>query len=341
VHVVAQNHAPTATPPTTTPAARTLALADLGVGLDMKEPPAKGEATLTLDFYLVASPVAASAAELGFGIEPSSPVELDSITPSPDTVKLLKMSRKYATLSAPASVARSINVLSALSDPLLKVTEIGPTKNYLDDLSRGSLAKIVCQLRSAQSPQERTKWFHWFPWDSRSVEVRLSMDQPAIISRLELQRPSEFDGSVSNFNSSAFKEEESKYVYDAGGGSRRVILAGDSVLISAKFKRPWFQRFILTFGLLIISLIFGALWGRLSSKISPDIKNRLARGVLKIVGGVGWFLGVLVLVRVSVYETYNQLPSLITGRIPTMFELFFAASCLVFLTVSYLSSDRS
>jgi hypothetical protein len=330
----------TSLPPS--PAPKTLALADLGIGLDMKEPPAKGEATLTLDFYVVTNPAGAPAGDIGFGIDPDSPVEIDAIKPSPDAVKLITMSRKYATLSAPGSRASSINVLSTLSDSDCMVTGIGPTKDYLYDLSKGILAKIVCQLRSAQTAQDRTKWVHWFPWDSRSVNVVLKMDQPAIISRLEIQRPpNEFEGSISSFDSAVFSEEESRYVYDAGGGSRRVIRPGDRVPIIAEFKRPSFQRFILTWGLLIVSLICGLLLGLfLSRKVGPDNKNKVVKEVLRSIGGVGWFLGVLLFVRVSVYQTYEQLPSITTGRIPTIFELFFAASCLIFLTASYLASKR-
>ena len=148
------------------------------------------------------------------------------------------------------------------------------------------------------------------------------MRQPAIVSSIELQRPSfdyVADPSVEGYNGT-FIESESGRQYQAVSkekSGRTAIWAGKLVTIRATFQCTWLQRYGLTIGQVIIDIIIGGVLGFFV--VLPDKSWQAV-----VIGAFG-VLGLPWAIRTAILSTYKDLPTIVTFQGITLFEVIFLA----------------
>lgn len=94
--------------------------------------------------------------------------------------------------------------------------------------------------------------------------------------------------------------------------------SGHLMTLHAKFRRTSFQRWSLTLGVAILALVVGAFGGRFT--LMPD--TSWIKYVITTLG----LSGLVIAVRATVLVTYQDLPTLMTGRGTTIFELLYIVS---------------
>lgn len=96
-----------------------------------------------------------------------------------------------------------------------------------------------------------------------------------------------------------------------------IIPAGKTLYIKGELKRYWTERDLLTFGQVIIAIISGIVSGILA-KNSNNVNLSLCLKELPPIGG-----GVvsLYILHNNVFSKHPDLPNIISGGIPTIFEL--------------------
>jgi hypothetical protein len=263
-------------------------------------------------------------------IEPFKPADNSRITIVQENGKLLR-------LSVPTNYAPVIGRLKTLAE--WKSTDFSPPSDYFDSIDKATKVNLSYVIKGAQIVKERANngWFHWFPLDTQEIEVPLELRQPAIVSSIELQRPSfdyTADPSVEGYNGT-FVENESGRRYQAVSkekSGRTAIWAGKLVTIRAKFQRTWFQRFGLTIGQVIIAIIIGVIFGFVV--VIPDKSWKAV-----VIGAFG-VLALPWAIRTAILSTYKDLPTIVTFQGITLFEVIFLVNIVIILITCIIVRRR-
>lgn len=292
--------------------------------------------TVAFNFFALTDAVDSQGmTEIAIGIGDNSRVNIEEVKSiSSDRVKVTQQSPKRSRLSVPANTTSALGLLQALSN--LNIEQLRLPADYLKALNDSNFVKLEYTLSGAQSVSERNQggWLHWFPYDTKAMEIPLELTQPAIISKIEIQRPIDFVGDVSaNGMNASFIEGEKEYKLDRGqSDSRLTIPPHEQITLKAQFRRTRFQRFFLTYGQILIAVISGVILGYLSSL--PD-KSVFAA----IIQGIG-VLGLPWIMRSSVFSSYKELPTLLSGQAPTVFEVVFLISWVLYAATTILTAKR-
>lgn len=299
------------------------ALGELAMRVENKELNKLG---LVLDFFPLSTAVDQSGTEeVGITIGDGTQAEIEEINvKESEKLKITQRSRKTSRITVPANVTKSISLLRALSD--LKIEKFQLPDSYSDALNDNNLVRVEYVVSGAQTTAEITSGgrMHWFPWETKSVDVPIEFQQPAIVSRIDLPQPADFIGIPSATGLDvAFTEADGKYRFNQAGLTRHTLAANQKVTLHAEYRRSWFQRLFLTVGQIAIAIVAGIILGLLAAW--PDNKPlEILIGAIGIVGGP-WVL------RSSVFSTYKDLPTVFSGQKPTLFELIFILSFFIFV----------
>jgi hypothetical protein len=166
-------------------------------------------------------------------------------------------------------------------------------------------------------------WLYLFPFDSADVYIPIDLRQAALISHIQLQKPSSdyfADVSIDRLPISLSESENAdRYEFaNIDPMSRTPMWSGHTITLHAKFRRTSFQRWSLTLGVAILALVVGAFGGWFT--MLPD-KSWIGY-VITTLG----LSGLVIAVRATVLATYKDLPTLMTGRGTTIFELLYIVS---------------
>jgi len=310
---------------------RGVTLGELGITVEGKTS-SFGRLNVALDFFaLTASADAKGLTEIGIGVVENSPIDIEELKVSPtDRVKIIQQSRKLTRLSVPGNITTAPLLFKTLAG--LKIEQFSLPDSYLKNLKANNFVKLQYLLGGAVKTADLSSggWFYWFPFETNSIEIPLQMHQSAIVSKIEIQRPADFVGDVTSLAfPSSFTDTNGMYQLDLRNGPSRVnIPAGEKAILKVQLRRTWFQRLVLTLGQLLIAVASGVLLGWVATL--PD-KSPLTY-VIQIVG----ILGLPLLIRASVFSTYKDLPTLLSGQPPTIFEIVFLVSWIVYAAVTVI-----
>ena len=171
------------------------------------------------------------------------------------------------------------------------------------------------------------------------LEIPIIFKDVVILSNLKTTKPSYFNGdiTVSGINKKLLKAGDD-YKLTIDTGSRITVPANTVISIKEKLQRSWLERNFLTFGLLVIAILAGAVLGWIATLPQGNIWAI----IIQMMGVSGWLLGI----RTAVFSSHPNIPSILSGRPTTIFELVFLLNCLfltgvAILTWKYLTKKRS
>lgn len=314
------------------PQGKVMALGDFGMAASPKDVQSD-KVGVVLDFIALTSSSSQGTGEIGIGTGDGNNAEMEEVKVSPsETVKITQQSRKMARLSVPSSNIPALSVLAALSDPQIQIEKVRITDSLQAALNdRGNLVRLEYVVTKAQENKNYMRWVHRFPFDYRSLTIPVKLQQPAIISKIELPRQSnEFTAVVSakGIYDAEFTESDNAYRLDLGRRESRITIpAGGEVVIEATLRRTRWQQILLTVGQVVLAIIGGWFLGFIAS-LSSDSP------IGTVIGGIG-LIGLPYLMRSSVLSTYKDLPTLLSGQVPTIFELVFLFSLALFIYTAW------
>jgi len=311
-----------------------VALGDFGMTASPKDILQSDKVGVVLDFIALMSSSSQGTGEIGIGTGDGNNSEMEDVKVTPsETVRITQQSRKMTRLTVPASNVPSLSVLWALSDPQIQIEKVRITDSLQAALNdRGNLVRLEYVVTKAQENKNYIgRWLHRFPFDYKSLTIPLKLQQPAIVSKIELPRQSnEFTAVVSarGIYDVEFTEGDSAYRLDLGRRESRITIpTGGEVVIEATLRRTRFQQILLTVGQIVLAIVGGWFLGFIA-----NLRSNSQIGT--IIGGIG-LIGLPYLMRSSVFSTYKDLPNLLSGQAPTIFELVFLFSLLLFIYTAW------
>lgn len=315
------------------------ALGDFGMTV-IPDDAMTNKVTVALDFIPLTNTTPQGMGEVGIGTGDNNDAEMENVkvTPSDEHFKFINLNKKQARFPVPVSNIPSTNVLAVLSDPQFQIERVRVTDSLQAALNnKGNLVRVEYVLTKAQDMKDRIGgWLHRFPFEYKSMTIPIKLYQPAILSKIELPKQSEdFTAVISTkgIYDAKFNESNTAYQLDLGRRESRVTIpAGGEVILEATFRRTWFQRLLLIIGPILLAVIGGWFLGFIASLPSS---NQL--GV--IIGGIG-VLSLPFLMRSSVFSTYSKLPNVLSGQIPTIFDLIFLFSWIVYAFLAWRVWNR-
>jgi hypothetical protein len=218
-----------------------------------------------------------------------------------------------------------------------------PAPSYFKSLNKADRAVFSYAIRGSQQFHERggagLNWLYLFPFDTVNITVPLLFDRPVLLSGVEFQQQADFVGSpqlaLGNHSVGGetiplvLNDEATKYHMVSRANARMVLEAKTSLVLTASFERRPLQKYGLPVMLLLGAVVVGVLVGFLMTL--PD------GTAWKILIGALGALGLPAAIWGAVFEHYKDLPSILTGRGISVFELGFAVAALIILGVSLLT----
>ena len=313
------------------PSAATVAVGDLRLAAAFQDANPDIVA-MSLSFFAVTSTRDSHGPrEVSIGTGGAATAHMSDMSVKPEGVKFT-LSRNNAKLTVPTTVNRDIGLLAALATA--PIAEIRAEKSYVGALTDGKLIQVSYLLGGVNRMNDRTAngWLHWFPLDEKISEIPISLSQPAILSRVEIQRPPDFAGHVSaDTIARAFVQQDRKYLLDAGPDHRVILPAGRTTTFKIGFQRTALQRLVLLLGPPIVALVAGVVLGLLAKQTTTAWASLVqALGILGLPFGI----------RSAVFSVYKDLPTIMVGQSPTLFELVFIGSWIVFAIISVVVWKR-
>jgi hypothetical protein len=273
--------------------------------------------------------------EIGIGVSDYANLSIDPVQlPANSPAKVVQETGKLVRLSVPVSVAPILQRWKILAD--WKPVEFSANTEYLNSLELANKVNLTYTIKGAQVVRERAggRFFHWFPFDTAEVQFPIDLRQPAILSKINLQPPtSEYVASpILEGLTNQFVVSESGRSYQSSSKAqegRAAIWANKPVVLKASFIRPWWQRYGLLVGQLLIGVIAGALMGWVVLK---GDSNKWS----KIIAGVG-IVGVPLAIRSAALAKYDHLPTILIFEGITLFEVFFLINIVLMLIVTIVT----
>jgi hypothetical protein len=301
------------------------ALGDFGMTVAPKDTQSD-KVDVALDFIALSTTPNQGTGGVSVGTGNNTDAEMESVEVIPSSIPITYKKRQVE-LTVPTSNISS-SVLGALNDPEIQIEKVRVTDSLQAALNeKGNLIKLKYVLTKAQQNQDYIGgWLHRFPFEYKSLVIPITLQQPAIVAKIELPRQSEdFIGIVSakGIYGANFSENNNAYQLDLGRRDSRITIpSGGEVRLEATLRRTWFQRLLLIFGPIILAIIGGYFLGFVASLPS---NNQL--GV--IIGGLG-IVGLPFLMRASVFSTYDKLPNVLSGQKPTIFDVIFLIGWIIY-----------
>ncbi len=322
-------------PPPTKAVTSIATLGDLGVNLDPQDPHSANydKVNVALSFFpLTEVQSSKGEEEIGIGTGRSANVTIEPLQlPANSRATILQETGNLVRLNVPTSNAPMIQRLKALAE--WKPVEFIPPPDYFKSLDAGNKVTVNYVLKGAQRVSERTKggFFHWFPWDTMSVELPLELQQPAIVSNIQLHRPSlDYVASPSAEGVTIpFVESDDGRDYQSSSKEkegRTVIWARSPVTVRALFERTFFQRIGLTVGQVIGALVIAGVLGWWTK----------AKTIGKFLVTAFVFISFFWAFRTVVLNYYSNLPTIVTVQGITLFETLALANVVLIFGIGLL-----
>jgi hypothetical protein len=217
--------------------------------------------------------------------------------------------------------------------------------DYKKIIKEGNNVTLTYNVNGAFENQDRTlnNWLHLFPYDTQTVEVPVKVFQSAYIRDIEISKSQDRTGKVAALGiipSIQFEDKTTAFkyipanVYQVG----TYINKDEDAVIRVSVQRPGFQRFWLTGMQILIGLIAGVILGFIASRQ----KNSVLREYIIEIFGI---LTIPVVIRGTVYSTYSNLPNILSGGVPSVYDIFFLLFWIVLgftahLTKKYLKGKN-
>lgn len=269
--------------------------------------------------------------EVGMGLGESNG-EISNFKYEPDKlIEPISVSSKAVRVRAPITQSSS-SVLGLLAgDESIQINSIDVRGQYASSVNNGNLVKFDYLLDGTFNYDYHTEndWIHWFPFDTKTVEIPFRFAQPALLKEIEMVKPKDFYGDivVSGFEASFWDKGKILQLQSKEATLRSTIQSNQDVKFVGSFRRSWFQRLFLTLGQLIFAMIAGLILGIVASKPSRI-------GYTGIVEGVGFF-GIAFVIRSTVFSSYPGMPNLLAGQTPiTILDLCYVLSLILLLLTS-------
>lgn len=258
--------------------------------------------------------------------------EISDFRPQPEKmVETIQISKKSVSVKTPITPLSSsvLDVLSA--DPAIRISEVDIQGSYRDSVDHGNVVRFDYALTGTFNHEYKTEnsWIHWFPFDTKSIEIPFRLVQPAILEQIEFIKPPDFTGEISaqGFDAEFSDKGKTFNLHFKDDASRNTIYPEQDVKLTARFTRPLTQKIWLTGGQIFFALIGGTLLGWIASK-----PKRI--GYTGLIEGFG-VLALGFVIRNSVFSAYPGLPSILAGQTPvTILDIFFLISLIVLLIAS-------
>lgn len=257
----------------------------------------------------------------------SFPVSIGSISASGDPALSVRNSASSIILETPVVYSAMLRRINALAQKLarFKVPDAYPRV-----ISTANQVTLKYTLQGAEERHIHARfgrnWLHLFPFDTITIGIPIEIRQPALLSQLQLQKPSNdsfADPSIQGLSVSlAENDAGDKYEFrNIDIMTRTPIGSGQIVIVQADFHRSAFQRWWLTVGILVIAVVIGVMFGWYTTLPEKSWKaaGLSALGVFTIVFAI----------RTAVLAAYKDLPTVITGQGTTIFELAYIAALIV------------
>jgi hypothetical protein len=273
-----------------------------------------------------------------FGTGNAQGVTIDPVEPlSNPQVSIVQQSETQVTLRVPlhySPLVRRINAISQWTE------QIKVPNGYPSTINKANHLNFSYTLQGAAKPyllsSSGRHWLYLFPFDGADIEIPLDMEQ-ALLFRLGLAKPAnDYFADVTIAGAAlTLTESENGDHYDfvnTDTSLRLPISAHGGIVLRAKFQRNAFQRWGLTIGVAILSILVGICGGWFTTLSDKDWK-----GYLYTTLG----LGTLVFgVRAAVLAAYKDLPTLMTGQGTTIFEIVYVG-CIVVMIVTVIITRRA
>jgi hypothetical protein len=291
--------------------------------------------TVILDFLALTDRSSQGMEEVGIGTGDNNNAEMEDVKVTPsDNAKIIQLSRKQARFIVPTSYIPSLTVLRALSDSQIQIEKVRITDNLQAALNdKGNLVKMEYVLTKVlENKNHIGGWLHSFPFDYKTLVIPIKLQQPAIVSKIELPEQEGFVTTISTkgISDAIFVQSNNTYQLNLGRRESRITIpASGEVTFEVTYQRSGMQLLILTLGQIVLAIIGGLFLGLIASLPSSS-------QVGTIIGAIG-LVGLPYLMRSSVFSTYKDLPSLLSGQSPTVFELIFIFSLIIYAVVAWKS----
>jgi len=256
-------------------------------------------------------------------------------TPPTDTkIVIQKRSPGLISLTVPTTYSAMLRRLGALSRLM---TQLKVPPGYASEVAAANQVAFSYTMQGSQVINSRSPlgnhWLYLFPFDSAEVDVTLHLHQAALLTHVQLLKPArEMYAEVRTVNGVpiSLTESESAEAYEyinADASARTPMWEDKEISVHATFKRSVFQRWALTAGMAVFSIVIGFLTA-LCAGLS---KRSFIAQTVGTVGGTGLVLGI----RTEVLHAYPELPTLLTGQGISYFELIYYG-CVVLMIVTNL-----
>jgi hypothetical protein len=324
--------AQTATPPTASKTVGNTTLSELGIALAARDPHSADydQVSVGLKFLPltdVRGQQSTQSIEIRTGKERKFTI-MSVDVPASRGVSVGRKTDKTLTLQVPVTYSPLAPRLKTLAE--MKVVEFNPPPEYFDIADKTNQVSVNYVIKGAQTVNERARngWFHWFPLDTLDVEVPIELGQASVLSGFELQRPSfDYIGDITAESlNRPFVITDGGRSYKIAGGNdttRMFLWPGEVVTVKGTFKRHTLQRLGLTWGVIGVALIIGALLGWV---LTLPEKSWIAT-LIGVFGVAAPPIGT----RSAVLAAHPDLPNILSGQGMTFFEAIFILSMVVIL----------
>jgi hypothetical protein len=210
-------------------------------------------------------------------------------------------------------------------------------KDYEKIISEGNTVTLTYTVKGAFENQDKTlnNRLHWFPFDTQTVEVPVKVFQSAYIRDIEISKSQDRTGKVAALEiipSIQFEDKTTafKYIPADVHQAGTYINKDKNAVIKVSLQRPGFQKFYLTYMQIIIGLIAGVILGFAASRQKTSV---LTQNFIEILG----IFTIPVVIRSAVYSTNSNLPNVLVGGIPSVYDIFFLISWIVLALTAHFT----
>jgi hypothetical protein len=245
--------------------------------------------------------------------------------------------KQFIKIKTPTTTIPYLKLVDALK--LEQVAEFEFPDSYYSAIEDAQTIILEHEIRKVSEIKNKNSkgWLHLYPLDKMLLEFSFNPQQMVIASDIEINTPSYLDSNI-NINSSEINidliKDGDTYTLKKSATQSIFIPARKNLTVKGELKRYWTERDLLTVGQVIIAIVLGIVSGIFARNSNNVNLSLLFKELIPIGGGA---LGLYVLHN-NVMSKHSDLPSILSGGIPTIFELFtFGSVLLIFPSVAFLA----
>ncbi|MEM9275322.1 MAG: hypothetical protein AAGA80_20510, partial [Cyanobacteria bacterium P01_F01_bin.143] len=248
--------------------------------------------------------------------------------------------KKITKIKTPTTLLPSLKLLELLNKKSLQVTGLIFPESYYDVLEDAQDIVLEYEISNISEVKYKNSlgWLHLYPLDKTLIQISFKPEQMVILSDIEIKKPLNFDSEMNLSGIDVYLTKDGDSYHLKKRQEHTVIIPADNIIsIKGELKRYWTEKGLLTIGQIIIAIIVGVISGVLAISSSGTTVNLVFKEFVPLGGG----LAVIYALYDNVLSKHPELPSIISGGIPTVFELFTIGSVLfVFPIAAFLAFKK-